>query len=282
MGSRDESDPTGHLDQAWPGYGRTSIQEVAAIGSLRNGYGELGRRACDHAGEWTPSFAYDADVGEFVNVTLARVPHGFDFSEPLGLLFEWVEKQGYVVKGRDGDLYGSLSGGDRRVGTEIELRGYTAGQTASYTRSWFGDVAESPSARLWPFAQTGGDGSMGAMWLDGDRQTRVVHLGSGSGSLLTCVLADNGLDFLRLLAIGYQESCWSEELTAPPQPWDENGDTVNAPYRDWLHRTFGATVPATALEIVREPAEMGDPATRDPFCRWVNYLQDRQWPPPTP
>jgi hypothetical protein len=203
-------------------------------------------------------------VGEFVNVTLARVPHGFDFSEPLRLLFEWVENQGYVVEGRDGDLYGSLSGGDRRGGTEVELRGYTADQTASYARSWFGDTAENPAARLWPFARTGGEGSMGAPWLDNDRQTRVVHLGSGSGSLLTCVLADNGLDFLRLLAIGYEEICWNEEFAAPPQPWDKDGDTVNAPYRDGLHRTFGTTIPATPLEIVREPVEMGDPATRDP------------------
>jgi hypothetical protein len=220
-------------------------------------------------------------VGEFVNVTLARVPRGFDFFEPLHLLFEWVEEQGYVVMGRDGELYGSLCG-DARVGTSVELRGYTAEQTTSYARSWFGDVAENPAARLWPFAQTGGEGSMAALWLDGDRQTRVVHLGSGSGSLLTCVLADNGLDFLRLLAIGYMEICWSEEFAAPPQPWDEDGDTVNAPYRNWLHCTFGATIPATALEIVPEPVEMGDPATHDPFCRWVNDLQDQRWPPPTP
>jgi hypothetical protein len=220
-------------------------------------------------------------VGEFVNVTLARVPRGFDFLEPLHLLFVWVERRGFVVTGHDGDLYGSLCG-DARVGTAVELRGYTAERTASYASSWFGEVAGDPGARLWPFAQTGGEGSMAALWLDGDRQTRVVHLGSGSGSLMTCVLADNGLDFLRLLAIGYEEICWSEEFAAPPQPWDEDGDTVNAPYRDWLHSTFGATIPATALEIVPEPAEMGDLETRDPFCRWVNDLQDQRWPPPTP
>ncbi len=47
----------------------------------------------------TPRFAYDPGVGVFVNVTLARVPDGFDFFEPLRLLFEWVEGQGSV---RDG------------------------------------------------------------------------------------------------------------------------------------------------------------------------------------
>lgn len=212
-------------------------------------------------------------MGEFPDVTLARVLGGFDFSEPLRLLFEWVDEQGHVVTGSDGDLYGSLCGG-AWVGTAVELRGYTSEQTSSYALSWFGQVAEDPAARLWPFARTGDEGSMAALWLDDDRRTRIVHLGSGSGSLLTCVLADNALDFLRLLAIGYPEICWNEEFAASPQPWDEDADTVNAPYRDWLHCTFAAGIPETALEIVREPVEMGDPATRDPFCRWVNDLQN--------
>ena len=50
----------------------------------------------------------DANVGEFLNATLARVPSGFDFCEPLRLLVEWVEEQGYVVTGRAGELYGSV------------------------------------------------------------------------------------------------------------------------------------------------------------------------------
>ncbi|HLL68570.1 MAG TPA: hypothetical protein VK453_23065 [Micromonosporaceae bacterium] len=117
-------------------------------------------------------------MGEFIDVTLARVPPGLDFSEPLRLMFEWVEQQGFVVTGHAGDLYGSLSG-DTGVGTAVELRGYTAEETASYARSWFGQVAKDPAEWLWPFAQTGGEGSMAALWLDKDQQTRIVHLGSG-------------------------------------------------------------------------------------------------------
>ncbi len=123
---------------------------------------------------------------------------------------------------------------------------------------------------------------MGALWLDDDQQTRIVHMGSGSGSVLTCVLADSGLDFLRLLAIGYQEVCWDEEFAAPPQPWYVDSDTVNVPFREWLTGTFGVSIPATALEIVREPVKMGDRDTSDPFCRWVNRLQDERWPPRPP
>jgi hypothetical protein len=60
-------------------------------------------------------------MGEFVDVTVARVQHGFEFCDPLRLLFGWVEDQGYVVTGHDCDWYGSLSG-DHRRGTQIELR----------------------------------------------------------------------------------------------------------------------------------------------------------------
>jgi len=113
---------------------------------------------------------------------------------------------------------------------------------------------------------------MAALWLDPDRVTRIVHLGSGSGSLLACVLADTGLNFLRLLAIGYPEICWNGEFADPPRPLDHHGDTVNRPCRDWLRSTSGVTIPATALEIVHQPSEMGDTATTDPLCRWVNQL----------
>ncbi|WDZ83969.1 hypothetical protein [Micromonospora cathayae] len=67
-------------------------------------------------------------MGDFLEATLARVPGGFDLPEPLRLLFAWVDEQGFVVKGTDGDLYGSLSNSGW-VGTSIELRGYTAEQT---------------------------------------------------------------------------------------------------------------------------------------------------------
>ncbi len=36
------------------------------------------------------------------------------------------------------------------------------------------------------------------------------------------------------------------------------------------HRTFGVTAPTTGLEILPEPAEMGNEDTAHPFCRWVD------------
>lgn len=48
-------------------------------------------------------------VGKFVDLTLSRVPSGIAVPEPLRMLFEWVETNGFVQRGKDGDLYGSLS-----------------------------------------------------------------------------------------------------------------------------------------------------------------------------
>ena len=47
-------------------------------------------------------------------------------------------------------------------------------------------------------------------------------MGSGSGSCLSCILADNTVDFLRLLAIGYDEICWEENFHLLPNENSEN------------------------------------------------------------
>jgi hypothetical protein len=207
-------------------------------------------------------------VGELVDVTLARVPAGFDFPEPLRLLLEWMERQGNVGRAYNGDLYGDLDGG-AGIGTWFGVRGADAAETKVALESWFDHHEEAPM--LWPFAETGADGSTAALWLGIDGVTRVVHLGSGSGSMLTCVLAEDAVDFLRLLAIGYPEICWPEDYAAPPVP-NPGREVVNTAYRDWVSSTFGVTIPGTALEIVPDPAEMGDETTTDPFCRLVNRL----------
>jgi hypothetical protein len=198
-------------------------------------------------------------MGDFLDMTLTRVPPGFEFGEPLRLLFAWVEEQGFVTVGADGELYGTLG-----AGTTVVLRGFSAVQTAEYERSWTGTDRR---LGIWPFVRTGFDGSYGALWADQHGATRIVHLGSGSGSLMTCVLAEDPVDFLRLMAIGYDELAWPEEWTEPPEP-----QLDNLPYQEWVCSTFGVSIPRTAIELVPHPAEMGDESTSDPFCQLINTL----------
>jgi hypothetical protein len=66
----------------------------------------------------------------------------------------------------------------------------------------FGHETTAIMTRVSVFAKTGADGSTAALWIDDEGRQRIVHMGSGSGSTLTCVLAEDAVDFLRLIPSG--------------------------------------------------------------------------------
>jgi hypothetical protein len=110
---------------------------------------------------------------------------------------------------------------------------------------------------------------MAAFWLPPDGGQKIVHLGSGSGSTMVCTLADDPVDFLRLLAIGYNEICWGSEFGAPPNADESFIVHPNVKYQQWVRETFSCDIPSTGMEIVRNPDVMEDKNPRDPFCKWV-------------
>ncbi len=198
--------------------------------------------------------------------------------KPLGLLFSWIESNGLFTDTKDGRRVGFLFPEDElRAGwTEMERPGGTSieffAEGNINLKYWFGHAKPDVLNRLCVFARTGADGSMAAFWLDSDGRQKIVHLGSGSGSTLVCVLADDPVDFLRLLAIGYDEICWSEVFSRPPNADHSSGRMFvhpNVNYQNWVRDTFSVTIPQTAVEIVRCPSKMRDRHSDDPFCRWV-------------
>ena len=100
---------------------------------------------------------------------------------------------------------------------------------------------------------------------------KIIHMGSGSGSLLSCVLADNAVDFLRLLAIGYDEICWDEDFPFPPNENPDRDMTINPnlKFQNWVKQTFHVEIPKTALEIIKYPACMDDESSEDEFFNWI-------------
>lgn len=202
----------------------------------------------------------------------SRLPTTVVLPDVLKELFDWIDSNGWVVTGRNGEPYGGLAGGDRWLhdGTSVSFHIEAADLRAKYSELWTG----SPGLHdvLVPFAQTGADGLEAAFWVAPDGVQRIVHLGSGSGSTVTCVLAEEPIDFLRLLATGYQEICWlAEPEFAEPPERDDGFSTINQPFRDWV-LGHGAKIPQTAREVVAHPAQMGDPASPDPFCSWLNEV----------
>ncbi len=113
---------------------------------------------------------------------------------------------------------------------------------------------------------------MAALWLGPDGRQRIVHLGSGSGSLMACVLAEEAIDFVRLLAIGYDEVCWGSDFTEPPNV-DTSGGSLhvrpNEPFQAWVRGTFGVHIPRVGVEIVKHPDDLGAPNSPDTFNKWV-------------
>jgi hypothetical protein len=198
---------------------------------------------------------------------------GMHIPEPLARLFNWIESNGFHVDRkahRLGFLYSPKK--SKEEWTETQRTGGTSIQFHAEgnvnMKYWLGHDRPEVINRLCVFAQTGAEGSMAAFWLDDEGQQQIVHLGSGSGSVMVCILAKNAVDFLRLLAIGYDEICWDSAFDNPPNTNSEMFIHPNVLYQNWVKDTFKVTLPKTASEIV-QPARMGDDNSHDVFCKWV-------------
>ncbi|KQO19931.1 hypothetical protein ASF16_08405 [Acidovorax sp. Leaf78] len=141
--------------------------------------------------------------------------------------------------------------------------------------------------RLAPFCRTGGDGSVAALWRDEEGELRFVHLGSGSGSIMVGVLANNAVDFLRLLAIGYQELCWPDHLpltpmeafiheNGEPDEWDDDAEPPVVPLalQQWLQQEFDADIPLTAAELTGVLPSYDKAGASDPFYQWIAKVEN--------
>ena len=159
------------------------------------------------------------------------LPEGMQIPEELRQLYQWIEDNGYY-EDRDGVRYGYLypqdklreswKEGEREGGTDISFYVAKPSEREELLEISFGKHKKETAQRLLSFAQSGGDGSECALWLDDEGRTQIVHIGSGSGSMMTCILVKNTLDFLRLLAIGYDETCWDEDYPFPPNSNKDN------------------------------------------------------------
>jgi len=223
-------------------------------------------------------------MSDFYHQLMASFPPGLQPPEALRRYFAWVDEQGLASEWPSGGIFALTD--PLKCDTELVL---TPVDT-EHPSHWLGSDGCS---RLAPFCRTGGDGSYAALWLDDVGQTHIVHLGSGSGSTLVGLLGQTPLDFLRLLAIGYEELCWEDQHRMTPlqifeQEMCENyGEdksdwpkylwppAVPQALRAWLLAEFGVTAPSTAWEIVGDmPTMCDDKPSADPFWQWLNKVND--------
>lgn len=207
----------------------------------------------------------------------ATLLSGMHIPKELSLLFSWIEGNQYYID-RGGSRVGFLcpleklreewGEEERQGGTVVEF--FAQGNLNMHY--WLGHNKPDVINRLCVFAKTGADGSMAAFWLDENGKQKIVHMGSGSGSTLVCVLSEQPIDFLRLLAIGYDEICWNDYFNETPNESAEDAGIFvhpNIGYQNWVKSTFKVAIPEKANEIILHPSEMGDTNSQDEFCRWI-------------
>ena len=205
------------------------------------------------------------------------LPEGMQIPEELDKLYQWIEDNGYYSE-NEGIRYGYLYPQDklreswkeeeREGGTDIAFSVLKNIDREEVLENYYKKHKDEVRRRLLVFAQSGADGSECALWLDDEGRTQIVHIGSGSGSMMTCILVKNALDFLRLLAIGYDEICWDEDYPFPPNSNKDNTFVhPNTQYQEWVQNTFHTTIPKIGLEVAT-PHNMNDEPITDPFLKW--------------
>ena len=205
------------------------------------------------------------------------LPKGMQIPEELRQLYQWIEDNGYYSE-NEGIRYGYLYPQDklreswkeeeREGGTDIAFSVLKNIDREEVLENYYKKHKDEVRRRLLVFAQSGADGSECALWLDDEGRTQIVHIGSGSGSIMTCILVKNALDFLRLLAIGYDEICWDEDYPLSPNSNKDNTFVhPNTQYQEWVQNTFHTTIPKIGLEVAT-PHNMNDEPITDPFLKW--------------
>jgi hypothetical protein len=225
----------------------------------------------------------------FTDELLAAFPARNSAPPVLRQTMEFLEALGCVRKNRAGVRYMTLHPEpkyDHSAGTSFHIPDPTL------TASWTACDDPSINERLIIFLRTGGDGSWAGLWLDDNDQQRIVHLGSGSGSDLLCILTNDMKDLIRLLAIGYNEHCWPEQFTQTPAELREqyrkgygpeyNEDDYPEPpkaLREFVECTLSLSVPTRASDLIQTTASMNAYESSDPFWNW--YWQVRNEDPST-
>lgn len=166
----------------------------------------------------------------------ARLPEGVDLPAPLVRALQTMEAQGWTGIGADGEPFATPYESDAQLGAVF------SGSVS--TEGWL-DQDASDAWRLLPLAETDGSGGFAALWFAPSGGSRFVLLSSEGGEPQR--LADDSVDFLRLIAIGYDELhswVWDAPVYVDEEDEDdENSAAAHAQFRAWVEGEFNVEVP---------------------------------------
>jgi hypothetical protein len=187
------------------------------------------------------------------------LPDGLAVPGELDRAWSWMEQQGFLLEPGDssGRTFLTPYADERQLGVVFD--------TGATLRGWFGDdeIEARVARHVRPIAEISGDGGFAALWLH-DGSVRFVAMSSDGEAY---VLADSALDFLRLIAIGYDElSSFAIGQDVSDLDPDEDEFLLECvaalgPFRAWVEQEFDTAVPTSWHEV--------DPDDND-FARWVS------------
>lgn len=195
---------------------------------------------------------------KLINQLESVLPEEISIPTELKSLYQWIEENKFYTDDDDGKRIGFLCSKNEFRGTLIEF-----GFEEKDVWYWFDENRNIELKKRFCTFATSADGSICGLWKSDNNEIKVVHIGSGSGSTLLCVLANNMLDFIRLLAIGYKEICWEEKFSTAPRQTKKN-----IFFQNWVRNTFNVDIPKNGLEIVKYPSTMEDEHSKDEFFNW--------------
>lgn len=185
-------------------------------------------------------------MSRFADLIAPELPAGITIPEALDRAWTWMEEQGWGAE-KNGSYFLTPYAGRSQLGIVFS--------TGMSLQGWFRDPDDPALSRLMPLGETDTAGSMATLWLDASDTLRSALLGQDVGRLL---LADDAVDFLRLVAIGYLELSSYDLVEEPYVEDDMDSVAALADFRAWVAAEFGVDVPAHWS--VRSP---------DPFEAWV-------------
>jgi len=158
------------------------------------------------------------------------IPNKITLPIALKKLCEWTEQNGYPISGC------------------FELRA-DDGQTMDY---WTGYPTDKNLTDRLGFFGVGSTGDLYGFWIDKAGNQKIIYLSTEGGGE-RYVLANNFVDFLRLLAIGYDEIGWAD-MNKSPEEWNvEQGlnknEGINPKFREWVEQEFQVKTPKKGAEI---------------------------------
>ena len=170
------------------------------------------------------------------------IKNGFPENIPcpfeLEKLTKWENKNGYPISG------------------SFELR---ADNYKDAMFCWFG--FKDVDSVLGLFGN-GADGSYYCIWDDQSGNYPIVYMGSEGQD--NKILASNFIDFLRLLAIGY-EDIGSDDMNYPPLE-----DKSRPDFQEWVSKEFTVKIPSTGAAITEQAQNF-----HIDFSKWIETVCEK-------